>query len=244
MLSKNEIKWVLSLKNKKYRHIYKAFVAEGPKLVNDLLLNDIIPIKIFTSGKINLGKGNYIDRTQMITQAELKKISSLKTPNEVLTVFEMQSIESQPKHPTDQWGVAFENLQDPGNLGTILRTMDYLGINHVYCSHDSVDVYNSKVVQASMGSIGRVNLHYVDLPSFLKSQEVTIYAADMNGLSVNNTSIKNGIIVFGNEGNGLSEKIKSLSNKVISIPKYGNGESLNVAISAGIICGWLSMQPS
>lgn len=242
MLSKNEIKWVLSLKNKKYRHIHKAFVAEGPKLVNDLLLNDIIPIKIFTSSEINLGKERYNDKIQVVSDKELKKISNLKTPNGVLAVFEIKENENQVVHPLDQWGVAFENLQDPGNLGTILRTMDYLGIKHIYCSYDSVDVYNSKVVQASMGSIGRVNINYVDLPLFLKEQKAPVYLADMNGSPVHKTKLTKGIIVFGNEGNGLSEIIKNLGDNVISIPKFGKGESLNVAVSAGIICGWLSMQ--
>lgn len=241
MLSKNEIKWITSLKNKKYRHNHLAFLAEGPKLVNDLLLNELVPIKIYTIDGTFINSDRFSDKLVIITPSELKKISSLTTPNSILAVFEMKKESSEKLHPDSKWGFAFENLQDPGNLGTILRTMDWLGINHIYCSNDSVDVYNPKVVQATMGAIGRVNIHYVDLDSFLSLQEVPIYAADMGGDPINKTKLKKGIIVFGNEGNGLSKTIIDRVNQTISIPKYGKGESLNVAMSTGIIAAYLTM---
>ncbi|MEZ5008003.1 MAG: RNA methyltransferase [Chitinophagales bacterium] len=241
MLSKNEIKWITSLKNKKYRHNHLAFLAEGPKLVNDLLLNALVPIKIYTLDDTFIDSDRFSDKLVIITPSELKKISSLKTPHSVLAVFEMKKESLEKLHPDTKWGFAFENLQDPGNLGTILRTMDWLGINHIYCSNDSVDVYNPKVVQATMGAIGRVSVQYVDLNSFLSQQEVPIYAADMGGEPINKTKLKKGIIVFGNEGNGLSKTITDRVNQIISIPKYGKGESLNVAMSTGIIAAYLTM---
>lgn len=218
-----------------------AFLAEGPKLVNDLLLNDIVPIKIYTIDKSSIQSERYADKVIVVTEGELKKLSNLKTPNGVVGVFEINQDNKSIPHPASQWGFAFENLQDPGNLGTILRTMDWLNIQHIYCSHDSVDAYNPKVVQATMGAIARVKVQYVDLESFLSTQDVPIYAADMAGVPINTTPLDAGIIVFGNEGNGLSATIKEIADQLISIPKYGHGESLNVAMSAGMIGAWLAM---
>ncbi|MEZ5023979.1 MAG: RNA methyltransferase [Chitinophagales bacterium] len=209
--------------------------------MNDLLLNALVPIKIYTLDDTFIDSDRFSDKLVIITPSELKKISSLKTPHSVLAVFEMKKESLEKLHPDTKWGFAFENLQDPGNLGTILRTMDWLGINHIYCSNDSVDVYNPKVVQATMGAIGRVSVQYVDLNSFLSQQEVPIYAADMGGEPINKTKLKKGIIVFGNEGNGLSKTITDRVNQIISIPKYGKGESLNVAMSTGIIAAYLTM---
>lgn len=242
MLSNKEIKWITSLKNKKYRHIHGAFIAEGPKLVNDLLINGLQPLKILKVADYILLKDGFEDKVVQVDNLTLKKLSLLQHPNQILAVFEMPKHEPIQSHPKGSWGVALDFIQDPGNLGTILRTMNYLGIEHIYLSEDSVDVYNPKVVQATMGAIGRLPVNYVALDSFLNNQNVPIYITEMGGTSINEADLTPGIIVFGNEGNGVRETIKQKFLNHISIPKLGEGESLNLAISTAIIGAWIKMK--
>jgi len=235
MLSKREIKWVNSLKNKKYRYIEQSYIAEGPRLVDDLLLNGQTAIKIFKTSDCLLKEENRAKDVQIVTGSELKNITALTHSHEVLAVFSMNGQPVPQSHKAGEWGIALDFIQDPGNLGTILRTMDWLAIDHLYCSNGSVDMYNPKVVQAAMGATARVKVTYVDLPEYLNACSVNKYAADMNGMPIGQQKIEPGILVFGNEGNGLSPEVREICDQSISIPRLGGGESLNVAISVSIM---------
>ncbi len=241
MVSTKEIKWIVSLKNKKYRYIHKAFIAEGPKLVNDLLINGLIPIKILKVADYKFSQSNFIDKVEDISIELLQKISCLQTPHQILAVFEMPLDTPNIEHPKGEWGIALDYIQDPGNLGTIIRTMNFLGIQHIYCSEDSVDLYNPKVVQATMGAIGRVQVHYLPLESLVDKNNCPVYVTDMHGAPINEMQLLPGIIVFGNEGNGVRDSLKAKIQHPIAIPKYGEGESLNLAIATAIIAGWIKM---
>ena len=245
MLSNRDIKWINSLKNRKYRLKHKAYIAEGPRLINELILNGQTPLKIFRTVDVHVER-EYDERVMStISLHELKKISTLVQPNGVLAVFELPDTkvsDIEQAHPKGEWGFALDFLQDPGNLGTIIRTLAWLGIEHLYCSHDSVDVFNPKVIQASMGGIGRLLPRYVDLADYLRKQEVPIYAADMNGDTIGAVVPEPGIIVLGNEGQGLSDEIRKICVKAISIPRLGSGESLNVGVSAAILAAWVRIR--
>jgi TrmH family RNA methyltransferase len=242
MLSSKEIKWIISLKNKKYRYIHRAFIAEGPKLVNDLLINGLKPIKILKVADYLADFTAFNDKVVVVEPSVLQKVSCLQTAHQVLALFEMPDDSNMVHHPVGEWGIALDFIQDPGNLGTIIRTMNFLGIQHIYCSEDSVDVYNPKVVQASMGAIGRVKVSYVDLPTFLIGQPFPVYVTDMLGQSIAMLKLQPGVIVFGNEGNGVRPILKEQIQQHISIPKYGEGESLNLAIATAIVGGWIKMK--
>jgi TrmH family RNA methyltransferase len=242
MLSNREIKWINSLKNKKYRLKERAYLAEGPRLVSELLYNGQTALKIFTTGP-DLVASYPADVIVPITPADLKKISMLVQPQGVLAVFQMDPDEdpSLDLHPNGQWAMALDFIQDPGNLGTILRTLSWFGFANLYCSSDSVDLYNPKVVQASMGAIGHPKVHYVDLPEFLSRQTVPVYAAAMEGEPINRMVLEPGILVLGNEGGGLSQAVRQACSRWVSIPKLGRGESLNVAVSAAIMAAWATL---
>ncbi len=242
MLSKKDIKWILSLKNKKYRYKHKAFVVEGPKLVNDMVLNGNVALKIFTTDRSLIEHSISEPEIIEIDGADLKKISFLTTPNRVLAVFEIPESKTEIKHKEGEWGIALDFIQDPGNLGTILRTMSWLGIEHIYCSTDSVDMYNPKVVQASMGAIGTLQVSYLNLANFLEEQSMSVYLTSMDGKDLREQNLKPGIIVLGNEGNGIRPELYKLSHEKISIPKLGKGESLNVAIATAIIGAWVKLK--
>ena len=222
--------------------MHKAFVVEGPKLVNDMLLNGNVALKIFTTDISFIDMSNNEPETILVSELELKKISFLKTPHKVLAVF--QIVENQPteEHPSEGWGVALDYIQDPGNLGTILRTMNWLGIKHAYCSLDTVDVYNPKTVQASMGAIGSIKIKYLNLSNYLTEQKVPVYASVMDGIDFRESSLKPGILLFGNEGKGIRDELLELSTEKITIPKMGKGESLNVAIAVSIIGSYVTLK--
>ena len=233
MLSKNQIKLILSLKQKKYRQQHGLFVVEGIKTVNELLHSNLQLHQLYTT---TLQFDVLDDLVTQITEAELKKISFLKAPNMVLAVFKFP----EPK-PVDfsRLVVALDDVRDPGNLGTIIRLCDWFGVNDLICSNETVDCYNPKVIQATMGSITRVNVSYVDLEDILKNQDVIKFGAFMNGENVYETNLPtSGILVLGNEANGISKEIESLTIKRISIPRFGDlqeTESLNVANATAIL---------
>jgi TrmH family RNA methyltransferase len=242
MVSTKEIKWIISLKNKKYRYIHKAFIAEGPKLVNDLLINGLIPIKILKVADYLFNPPKFMEKVSNVSLEVMRKITCLQTPYQILAVFEMPAEAERIEHPKGEWGIALDFIQDPGNLGTIIRTMNFLGIQHIYCSEDSVDVYNPKVVQATMGAIGRINVHYLPLEALLDKKNYPVYLTDMQGTPINELELQPGIVVFGNEGNGVRDSLKAKIRQRISIPKFGEGESLNLAIATAIIGGWIKMK--
>ena len=173
----------------------------------------------------------------------MKKASFLRTPQGVLAVFKQQNHEIDPTIPEHELCLALDNVQDPGNMGTIIRIADWFGIEHIYCSNGSVDIYNPKTVQATMGAIGRVKIHYTSLPELIKSLEnkAPIYGTFLDGEDIYSSTLSNkGIIVMGNEGNGISEECSNLIKERLLIPNYpkerSTSESLNVSVATAIIC--------
>ncbi|MEO9891545.1 RNA methyltransferase [Aurantibacter sp.] len=232
MVVKSQIKLIKSLLQKKYRSQHSLFVVEGVKTVKELLESDIINFQIYTTDLSLFDTDQSL--VQQITEKELKQISNLKTPNKVLGVFQI------PKTKIidfSNWVVALDGVSDPGNLGTIIRLCDWFGIPNLLCSTNTVDCYNPKVLQATMGSIARVNVVYDDLSEVLRSVEKPIYGTFMDGKnSYKQEFLNSGILVMGNEANGISKKIESLCNHRISIPHFGYAttESLNVATATAI----------
>ncbi len=188
-----------------------------------------------------LGKLSQNIKLYEISQTELSKISTLSTPQALLAIIKIpESEELTTKSLKGSFSLALDNIQDPGNLGTIIRTADWFGLKYLICSTDTVDVYNPKVVQASMGSLARVKVIYTDLEDFLKNTELPIFGALLDGRSVYKTDFGNeGILLLGNEGNGISNDLLKLITFPVTIPRFGRAESLNVAISASIFCSEL-----
>lgn len=233
MLSKNQIKYINQLKQKKQRTVENVFVAEGLKVVNELLESSLELVHLYSTKpwKASVNEANFT----LISEAELKKISSLQTPNQCLALFKMKEF----KIPSsDGLKVVLDDVRDPGNLGTIIRLCDWFGISDLICSEETVDLYNSKVVQATMGSLTRVNVHYTDLKTYLESYPHTIFGTFMDGENIYNQTLpQDGLIVMGNEANGISKEIADLIQQKISIPRFGNlqlTESLNVATATAI----------
>jgi len=168
----------------------------------------------------------------------MQKISSLKTPQEISALVKTPSWpQLNNAHLKQKFSIVLDGLQDPGNMGTIIRTADWFGIKNIICSSDTVDVYNPKVVQASMGSLSRVNVHYANLNTFLPSIGIPVFGAVLNGGSIYKTDFGHeGLIVMGNEGNGIRPQVEALIGKAVTIPRIGNAESLNVAIAAALFC--------
>lgn len=233
MLSKNQIKFIIQLRQKKNRLKHQLFIAEGVKVINELLDSNFKLHGLFTVDPFN-SNANFDEI--IISQTELKKISCLTTPNKALAVFKMPKPRPVNK---EQLIVALDDVRDPGNLGTIIRLCDWFGIGDLVCSAKTVDVYNPKVVQATMGSITRVNVSYVDLSVFLDKVETTVFGAFMDGKSIYESKLPNtGVLILGNEANGISESIKNHINQRISIPRFGTlkaTESLNVATATAIL---------
>lgn len=234
MVSKSQIKFIKSLQQKKYRTEHRLFVIEGVKTVKELLKANIKPYAIYTTSSAVLENETF--KSELISNADLKKISALKTPNNILAVFH------QPKEKeitTNNWVVAVDDVRDPGNLGTIIRLCDWFGITNLFCSTQTVDCYNPKTLQATMGSLARVNIVYGDLEAFLKSTKMPVYGAFMDGKNVykEDFTAENGVLVMGNEANGVSATVEKLITKKISIPQYGakTTESLNVATATAIL---------
>ena len=241
MITKNQVKYIQSLGQKKCRDAEQVFVAEGPKLVNELLTAENSRIVHVYALKewIGISKAN-VAVTEVLPD-ELQKISQLTTPNQVLAIVKKIEWESAPVIKGNI-SLALDEIQDPGNMGTILRLADWFGVKNIFCSMDCVDVYNPKVVQASMGSITRVRIEYTDLFSWLKdNNELRIYATTLNGKDITKMEkLNEGIIVIGNESKGIGEEILELSNVQITIPGKGKAESLNAAVATGIILSHLS----
>ena len=244
MLSKIRIKFIHSLKLKKFRDVHRLFIAEGIKIVSELLdsnikVKELYVVKDFFKQKSNI-------QQYEVTEAELKKISFLSTPNKVIAVAEIPKHDIGKENFSSMLSIVLDDIQDPGNLGTIVRIADWFGIENIICSNNSVDVYNPKVVQATMGSIAHVKVHYTDLREFFKSQKNTqsikTYGAVLNGENIYKRELSDkGLIVLGNESNGISDKLLPYITDKISIPTFAanksqSAESLNVSIAAAIIC--------
>ncbi len=233
-LSKNHIKYITSLAQKKYRQKHKLFKAEGVKIVEELLGSTFDVHQIFCTNDFSLDLSS--DKIIRISESELKKISTLKTPNKVLGIFKIPE-KTEPE--TKGLILALDEINDPGNLGTIIRLCDWFGISQLICSENTVDSYNPKVVQASMGSLKRVQIHYLDLITYLKTTNLPCFIADMDGENVYTSSLpKEAILVMGNEANGISDELRKLIDNSVSIPRFGASqetESLNVATATAIL---------
>lgn len=242
MISKNKIKYIRSLELKKNRNKEGKFVAEGFKVVDDLLALQPADLIVATAEWL---KGKYLAaQTEVIevTEEELKKVSFLQHPQQVLAVFK-QAQDGDFSINTQELSLALDGVQDPGNLGTIIRIADWFGITHIYCSQDTADVYNPKVVQATMGSIARVKVEYGNLLGLVESlpADVPVYGTLLDGDNIYQQQLENrGLIVMGNEGKGISPALAKKVNRRLLIPNFPEGrataDSLNVAIATAITC--------
>ena len=242
MLSKNKIKYIHSLELKKNRKKEGVFVAEGHKLVGDLLPHFHCRLILATTTWLEEHHDIQADEIIEITPEELVKASLLKTPQEVLAVFEQPQYDYTTDVIKNSLCLALDDIQDPGNLGTIIRLADWFGIEHIFCSQGTVDVYNSKVIQATMGALARVKVHYCNLPELISSlKDVPVYGTFLDGENIYNKPLsENGLIIMGNEGNGVSKEVSQQINNKLYIPNYPSGrttsESLNVAIATAVVC--------
>lgn len=241
MLSKSQISFVKSLQQKKNRKESSLFVVEGIKSVVEFAQSDYVIDTIFYTGKDVLKLLILSQNVKLfeIKEEELKKISMLMQPQQLLALVRIPKYDAIQSFQSTENNFTFllDNIQDPGNLGTIIRTADWFGFKQLICSNDTVDVYNPKVIQASMGSLARMQVAYTDLPSFLQGRTLPVYGALLNGQDVSTVKFpKAGLLVLGNEGSGISEEVRKYIQYPVTIPRFGQAESLNVAISAAIFC--------
>ncbi|GGE27744.1 TrmH family RNA methyltransferase [Psychroflexus planctonicus] len=238
MLSKAQQKLITSLSQKKFRQKHGFFVAEGVKVIKEFLKSKYKLEALYTTADIFTNQFSKQDVTPaFITPAELKKISFLTTPQVAIALF---SIPNYTKIKSKGINLVLDGVRDPGNMGTIIRECDWFGIKNIICSADTVDCYNPKVVQASMGSLARVKVHYLDVVEFLKQQNVEILGAFLGGENVytQKNFTKNCFLVLGNEANGISPEVEEWVTKKVTIPRFGElreTESLNVAMAGAIL---------
>lgn len=239
MLSKAQIKHITALGGKKYRTEHSQFIVEGKKSILELLDSDFSLEKLYCTEKhLAAFREKNADHIEQINDIELSKISRQKSPEGAVAVVNMPT-PIQFTLETKRY-IALDQIRDPGNLGTIIRLADWFGIDAIICSPDCVDLYNPKVVQASMGSLFHIAVHELDLPPLLENAEIPCIAATLEGNSVyESKTIKHGILVIGNEANGISEEVLKHCEQAISIPNKGKAESLNAAMACGILCSHL-----
>lgn len=241
-LSKNKIKFIHSLELKKIRKEERVFLAEGPKLVGDLLGH--FPCRFLAATPSWFQEHPGIDASELVevSQEDLSRASLLKTPQQVLAIFEQPQYTLDPEAVRQSLCLALDDVQDPGNLGTIIRLADWFGIEHIFCSAGTADVYNPKTVQATMGALARVKVHYCSLPQLIESlADIPVYGTFLSGNIIYAESLSaHGLIVMGNEGKGVSPEVEKLINKKLYIPNYPQeretSESLNVAIATAVVC--------
>jgi len=245
MISKNQIKHVSSLKLLKFRKEFNAFVVEGEKIVEELLKSDFNINSLFATEDWLSNFKSELETKKIdfnkVSPKELERISSLKTPNKVLAVVKIPKISLPQKDDFNDLILVLDKIQDPGNLGTIIRTADWFGVKHIVCSEDTVDTFNPKVTQSTMGSFLRIKTHYTKLEHFFENdvpKELKIYGAFLDGENMyNHTFPQKGILIIGNESKGISDKIARFVTMQISIPAHPNNaaESLNASVAAAIL---------
>ena len=240
MLSKSQINLLKSLQHKKFRREHGLFIVEGHKSIAEFIdspyqIEAIYHTTTFDSKVLKLSqKINFCE----ISVTELEKISSLKTPQEVLALIKTPNWPAlQHDQLEGKFSLVLDGIQDPGNMGTIIRIADWFGIGDIICSDGTVDAYNPKVVQACMGSLARVKVHYTPLADFLAKIKLPVFGALLDGENIYDTNFgQEGLVIMGNEGNGLRPEIAKLVSKAITIPRIGKAESLNVAIATALFC--------
>ena len=245
MLSKSDTKYIQSLHLKKYRDASHNFIAEGSKVVLDLLqcnllaCQHIFGLEEWLHANEPFVRKYYSEPLQVVLPHELEKISALHTPNQVLAVFEKPA--PAPVMLKGHISLVLDDIQDPGNMGTIIRIADWFGVTNIICSLHSADVYNPKVVQSTMGSLGRVNIIYANLSEWLaQNNGIPVYAAALDGKNLTQEKrIQEGILIIGNESKGISEALLQMASQKITIPRTGAAESLNAAVATGIILSHL-----
>jgi TrmH family RNA methyltransferase len=234
VVTKNEIKFVQSLHRKKYRQKYGQFIVEGTKSVLELIHSNFVIENVYaTAAWINeYESGINIDITEAST-SDLDRMSFFKTPSPVLAVCNF----ARPKlNETDNWIIALDGINDPGNLGTIIRIADWYGIAQIWCSEDTVDLYNPKTISSTMGSFTRVEVVYTNLESALEGTSRTKYFALMDGESVYSLNdVQPGILVIGSEANGIRQDLLENNHTAVTIPRRGNAESLNAGVATAIL---------
>ena len=242
-ISKNKIKFIRSLEQKKVRREERVFLAEGPKLTADLLGH--FRCRYLAATDDWLASHNTIEADEIDTATidEIARASLLKTPQDVIAIFDQREEKTDITVVEKQLCLALDDVQDPGNLGTIIRIADWFGIEHIFCSTNTVDVYSPKVVQATMGALSRVHLHYVSLTELIGklNKNVPVYGTLLDGTNIYTQELSTtGLIVMGNEGNGITAEVRQLINRKLYIPNYPEGrdtsESLNVAIATAVTC--------
>ena len=244
MISKSRVKLINSLSQKKYRDETGLFVAEGTKLISDLVTVFRCTLLVATTDWLRMNHSIPALETLEVDDNELHKISNQKSPQGALAVFEKPVYAVNGQELSQKLSLALDEVQDPGNLGTIIRIADWFGISDIFCSENSADAFSPKTVQATMGALARVRVHTVNLADFLKTYqaEIPVYGTFMNGENIySKTLTQNGIIVMGNEGNGISPEIEKLVSERLLIPNFPVGrvtsESLNVGVATALVCG-------
>ena len=244
-LSKNKIGYIRSLRLLKNRREYRTFVAEGSKLILDLIQNLRCQLLVLSPECEELFGEAYAEEVVYASRSDIKKASHLATPPNALAVFHQPQYDLASINYQSKLSLVLDDIQDPGNLGTIIRLADWFGIENIFCSHHTVDMYNTKTVQATMGALARVNIHYVDIETFIseanKNHEMPIYGALLDGENIYNHPLSNtALIVMGNEGRGIRSAIQPLISHRLHIPNFSSqsitSESLNVAVATAVIC--------
>ncbi len=242
MLSRNEIKYVQSLSRKKIRAHGSLFIAEGIKIAKEMLQGEsTIEIKkIYALPHWENDLITHKSVTNIVSEKELAQLSGLSTPNEILILAEKKEL-IYPEIISNGWVLVLDGIQDPGNMGTIIRTADWFGIKHIVAGIDCVDIYNPKVIQSTMGSFIRVGVQYVALDEWLSKQHLPVYGAVLNGSKITHQKpLKDALLLIGSEGKGIHENLDSMITHPVTIPGVGAAESLNAAVAAGILMAWLS----
>ena len=242
LLSKNKIKYIQSLKGKKYRNEYGTFVAEGKKLVSDLIGNCRCQLLVGLPDVLQEMGPLSAEEIIEATTDELKKASNLKTAPQIIGVFYQPRYDIEKIKLSGNLNLVLDGIQDPGNMGTIVQLADWFGIEHIFCSEDTVDIYNPKTVQATMGAIARVKVHYTNLTDLLRNNHLLpVFGTFLKGENIYKTELPNkGFIVMGSEGRGISSDIEKLVTNKLFISNYPQdtktSESLNVAVATAIVC--------
>lgn len=250
MITKAQIQRIRSLHQGKFREEYSEFIAEGVKVADELLRSAFTPKMICAVNEWIQQNENILKSTPAdiieVNESELGRISALATPNKVLVVFQQEKPVDIPDFKKDELVLVLDEIKDPGNLGTIIRIADWFGIDQIVCSLQTVDVYNPKTIQSTMGSLARVNVHYTGLKTFLEKEREhhQVFATTLTGENIYHADLpKGGLILIGSESHGLSQTLQDLSHRQLTIPRFahsspghGQAESLNASVAAAILC--------